>query len=59
MEVQVPAEYHELRAADPEEGRRRRERAAAAFEGALADERHAVAFVRERASYVFATGRRR
>ena len=59
LEVAVPAEFHELRAVSPAEGRRRREGAAAAFEGALADGRHGVAFVRERAAYVFARGRRR
>jgi predicted GNAT superfamily acetyltransferase len=59
IEIQVPADHHALRAARPEEARRSRDRAAAAFEDALAGGRQGVAFVRERSCYVFARDRHR
>jgi predicted GNAT superfamily acetyltransferase len=52
--VPVPAEYHELRIRDPDEGRRARDEAAAAFERYLDAGLVAVAFDRERSAYLFA-----
>lgn len=51
--VEIPREYHELRVADPERGRRWREAAGAAFEACLARGMLGVRFDRERSAYLF------
>lgn len=52
--VEVPAEYHDLRTADPQLGSRWRDAAADAFEMCLSAGLIGVAFLRERSAYLFA-----
>lgn len=51
--IEIPREYHELRIADPERGRRWREATGAAFEACLARGMLGVLFDRERSAYLF------
>jgi predicted GNAT superfamily acetyltransferase len=52
--VPVPPEYHELRARDPDAGRRARDEAAAGFERCVGAGMIAVAFDRGQSAYLFA-----
>jgi predicted GNAT superfamily acetyltransferase len=51
--LEIPAEYHELRADDPSLGRAWREAAAVAVEACLGRGLVGVAFLRERSAYLF------
>jgi predicted GNAT superfamily acetyltransferase len=52
--LEIPREYHDLRAAHPELGRSWRDAVAEAAEACFDRGLHGVAFVRERSAYVFA-----
>jgi predicted GNAT superfamily acetyltransferase len=54
--VQIPGEYHELRAHDPSLARRWRDASANAIEACLAAGMLGAAFWRERSAYLFARG---